>query len=83
MDTKDKVRTSARLKRFLQASMKTISSVQFNTPGQYFHVLRRQIERLQKATHHHGPEVALRDKRAVSEWTDFESGSFQQIIDDS
>ena len=77
--------SSARLERFLQAcSEDNIQVCNLTTPGQYFHVLRRQMKReFKKPLIIMAPKSLLRDKRAVSEWTDFESGSFQQIIDDS
>ena len=77
--------SSARLERFLQACAEdNIQVCNLTTPGQYFHVLRRQMKRdFKKPLIIMAPKSLLRDKRAVSEWTDFESGSFQEIIDDS
>ena len=77
--------SSARMERFLQACAEdNIQVCNLTTPGQYFHVLRRQMKRdFKKPLIIMAPKSLLRDKRAVSEWTDFESGSFQEIIDDS
>ena len=76
--------SSARLERFLQACAEdNIQVCNLTTPGQYFHVLRRQMKRaFKKPLVIMAPKSLLRDKRAVSHWREFESGFFQEIIDD-
>ena len=82
MDTKDKVPALLPFRRFFRAE-DNIQVCNLTTPCQYFHVLRRQMKRDFKKPLIAAPKSLFRDKRAVSEWTDFESGSFQEIIDGS
>jgi 2-oxoglutarate dehydrogenase E1 component len=77
--------SSARLERFLQlAAEDNIRVANCTTPGQYFHLLRRQamleeIRPLVVLT----PKSLLRHPRAVSTLDDLAEGEFQLVIDDA
>jgi 2-oxoglutarate dehydrogenase E1 component len=76
--------SSARLERFLQlCAADNIQVCNPTAPGQYFHLLRRQV----KSTYRKPlviltPKSLLRHPQAVSKLDDLTSGSFQTIIDD-
>ncbi|MFC0537345.1 2-oxoglutarate dehydrogenase E1 component [Pelagicoccus mobilis] len=76
--------SSARLERFLQACAEdNIQVCNMTNSAQYFHVLRRQMMReFRKPLVIMSPKSMLRLKDAASPWKDFESGSFQEILDD-
>ncbi len=78
--------SSARLERYLQLCAEdNMEVVNCTTPANYFHVLRRQIHRgYRKPLIVMTPKVLLRDKRAVSTLSDFDTTShFKEIIPDS
>lgn len=76
--------SSARLERFLQLCAEDNMQVCYpTTPAQYFHLLRRQMRRsFRKPLVIMTPKSLLRSKAAVSPLEDFETGSFQEVIDD-
>lgn len=77
--------SSARLERFLQLSANwNMQVVNITSPANYFHVLRRQLERdyrlpLVVMT----PKSLLRHPLCVSKLEEFTKGGFQEVIDDS
>jgi 2-oxoglutarate dehydrogenase E1 component len=77
--------SSARLERFLQlCAEENMIVCNFTTPANYFHAIRRQA----KLTHKLpmivvSPKSMLRHHDAVSQTTDFTSGEFQHIIDET
>ncbi|GJM32365.1 MAG: 2-oxoglutarate dehydrogenase subunit E1 [Saprospiraceae bacterium] len=78
--------SSARLERFLQACANfnmTVANV--TTPANFFHLLRRQLERpFRKPLVVMSPKSLLRHPEVVSELEEFEKGkAFQELIDDS
>ena len=77
--------SSARLERFLQACAENnIQVCNLSTPAQYFHVLRRQMRRdFRKPLVIMAPKSMLRNKDAVSQFSELESGSFQEILNDA
>jgi 2-oxoglutarate dehydrogenase E1 component len=77
--------SSARLERFLQACAEdNIQVVSATTPAQYFHVLRRQIRRqFRKPLILMTPKSLLRDKLAYSALSEFTSGHFHEVLDDT
>ena len=77
--------SSARLERFLQACAEdNIQVANLTTPAQYFHILRRQVKRdFRKPLVIMAPKSLLRHPAAVSKISDFTTGSFQEILDDS
>ncbi|MDQ8202008.1 2-oxoglutarate dehydrogenase E1 component [Pelagicoccus sp. SDUM812003] len=77
--------SSARLERFLQACAEdNIQVANLSSPAQYFHILRRQMMReFRKPLVIMAPKSMLRLKEAASDWSDIESGSFLEIIDDA
>jgi 2-oxoglutarate dehydrogenase E1 component len=76
--------SSARLERFLQLCAEDNLQVCYPThPAQYFHVLRRQMQRtFRKPLILMTPKSLLRDERSASRLDDFTSGEFRLIIDD-
>ncbi len=77
--------SSARLERFLQLCAEcNIQVCNLTTPAQYFHALRRQVNRpFRKPMVIMTPKSLLRDKLAVSTEADFTDGSsFQEVLDD-
>ena len=76
--------SSARLERFLTLCAEdNMQVVQPTTPAQYFHVLRRQLHRtLRKPLIVMTPKWLLRLPDARSKTEEFESGSFQEVLDD-
>jgi len=76
--------SSARLERFLALSAEeNIQVVQPTTPAQYFHVLRRQVQRpWRKPLVVFTPKSLLRLPQCVSPLEDFASAGFQRVIAD-
>lgn len=76
--------SSARLERFLQlCAEQNIQVCTPTTPAQIFHVLRRQILRLQrKPLVVMSPKSLLRHKQASSTLEDLTTGQFQPVIPD-
>ncbi|HEY2981580.1 MAG TPA: 2-oxoglutarate dehydrogenase E1 component [Anaerolineales bacterium] len=76
--------SSARMERFLAlAAEDNIQVVVPTTPAQYFHVLRRQVQRRwRKPLVVFTPKSMLRNPRAVSALADCEHGRFQRVIPD-
>lgn len=76
--------SSARVERFLmQAAEDNMQICQPTTPAQYFHLLRRQVLRpWRKPLIVFTPKSLLRLPDAVSERSEFETGSFERIITD-
>jgi 2-oxoglutarate dehydrogenase E1 component len=77
--------TSGRIERFLQmCADDNMTIANCTTPANYFHLLRRQAKQL-----HHRPLVEftpkslLRHKAAVSDISEFTTGTFQPVIDDA
>jgi len=77
--------SSARLERFLQSCAENnIQMCNLSTPAQYFHVLRRQMCReFQKPLVIMAPKSMLRNKDAMSTFTDLEDSVFEEILDDT
>lgn len=78
--------SSARLERFLQSSAEfNISVANITTPANFFHLMRRQLERpFRKPLVVMSPKSLLRHPRCVSDITEFEIGnSFKEIYDDA
>ncbi len=75
----------ARLERFLQlAAEDNIQVCNPTTPAQYFHLLRRQINRaFRKPLIIMAPKSLLRSKQAVSQLSEFSTGQFEEIIDET
>jgi 2-oxoglutarate dehydrogenase E1 component len=76
--------SSARLERFLQLCAEdNIQVANLTTPAQYFHLLRRQTKRaFRKPLVLMAPKSMLRHKAAVSPWSAFTGGRFEEILDD-
>jgi 2-oxoglutarate dehydrogenase E1 component len=76
--------SSARIERFLQlAAEDNIQVCNVTTPAQFFHVLRRQVNRLwRKPLVVFTPKSLLRAHDAVSSLDDMAQGSFQRVIGD-
>ena len=74
--------SSARLERFLQlCAQENMQVCVPTTPAQIFHLLRRQVLRpFRKPLVVMTPKSMLRNKLAVSEYTDLEQGEFQLVI---
>lgn len=77
--------SSARLERFLQlCADDNMQICHPTTPAQYFHVLRRQVKAsYRKPLIIMSPKSLLRHPQAVSNLTEFSSGGFQPVIDDT
>ncbi len=77
--------SSARLERFLVLSAENnIQVMNFTTPAQYFHALRRQaLRRWRKPMVVMSPKSLLRHPKVTSSLKDFEKGQFQRIIPDT
>jgi 2-oxoglutarate dehydrogenase E1 component len=76
--------SSARVERFLQlAAEDNIQVCNLTTPAQFFHVLRRQVNRLwRKPLVVFTPKSLLRHPEAVSTLSQIAEGSFQRVIPD-
>jgi multifunctional 2-oxoglutarate metabolism enzyme len=77
--------SSARMERFLQqAAEDNIQVAQPSTAAQFFHLLRRQMNRdLRRPLIVFTPKGMLRAKPAASPAKDFVSGSFHEVLDDA
>lgn len=78
--------SSARLERFLQSCAEyNMSVVNITTPANFFHALRRQINRpFRKPLVVMSPKSLLRHPECVSDINDFKTGNaFQELIDDA
>jgi 2-oxoglutarate dehydrogenase E1 component len=80
--------SSARMERFLQLCAENNMVVaNVTTPGQYFHLLRRQMyggadrRGLRKPLVVFTPKSLLRHAKAVSPMSDFTEGHFSEVID--
>jgi 2-oxoglutarate dehydrogenase E1 component len=75
--------SSARLERFLQSCAEdNIQVCNLTTPAQYFHVLRRQMNRpFRKPLVIMTPKSLLRSELAVSYSDDFTKSRFQEILE--
>ena len=77
--------SSARMERFLQLCAEdNLQVVNCTTPANYFHVLRRQMNRtFRKPVIIFAPKSLLRNKNAVSNINDFTTGSwFHRVLPD-
>ncbi|MBM3184038.1 MAG: 2-oxoglutarate dehydrogenase subunit E1, partial [Chlamydiae bacterium] len=76
--------SSCRFEKFLQlAAANNLQVVNPSTPAQYFHVLRRQVKRsVKKPLVILTPKSLLRSSFNTSLASEFEKGSFQEILDD-
>jgi 2-oxoglutarate dehydrogenase E1 component len=77
--------SSGRLERFLQLCAEdNIQVCNPTTPAQYFHVLRRQMQRnFRRPLVIMTPKSLLRHKQAVSPIEEFSNARFEEVIDDS
>jgi 2-oxoglutarate dehydrogenase E1 component len=77
--------SSARLERFLQACAEdNIQVANVTTPAQFFHLLRRQVKRdFRKPLVVMSPKSLLRHPAAVSRLSEFTSGGFQDILEET
>jgi 2-oxoglutarate dehydrogenase E1 component len=77
--------SSARLERFLAISGHyNIQVVNCTTPANFFHVLRRQMHRpFRKPLVIFTPKSLLRHPRCISTLSEFTTGGFREVIDDS
>ncbi|QBQ42059.1 2-oxoglutarate dehydrogenase E1 component [Sphingobacterium psychroaquaticum] len=76
--------SSCRIERYLELSANNNMIIaNCTTPGNYFHLLRRQLHRdFRKPLIVATPKSLLRHPKAVSSLTDFTNKNFQEIIDD-
>ena len=76
--------SSARLERYLQMCAKyNMQIVNCTTPANFYHVLRRQLQRdFRKPLVVFTPKSLLRHPRCVSSISDLADGNFEGIIDD-
>lgn len=76
--------SSARLERYLSlAANDNMYICNPSTPAQYFHLLRRQVlGKIKKPLICLTPKSLLRSSSCVSPLSDFEKGSFEEILDD-
>ena len=76
--------SSARIERFLQTCAEdNLQIVNCTTPGQYFHVLRRQMRRPYRAPLViFTPKSLLRHPKAASSIEELTQGGFEHVIDD-
>lgn len=78
--------SSARLERFLQNCAEyNVTVANVTTPANYFHLLRRQLERpFRKPLIVMSPKSLLRHPECISPLADFESGkAFREVLDDA
>ncbi len=76
--------SSARMERFLLLCAEdNMQLVNCTTPANYFHVLRRQLNRpFRKPLIAFTPKSLLRHAECVSKLEDFTKGGFQEVLDD-
>ena len=76
--------SSARIERFLQlCGGDNMAVANCTTPGNFFHLLRRQMKRnFRKPLIVFTPKSLLRHPLAVSSLQEFVNGEFQEVIDD-
>ncbi|MEX0813063.1 MAG: 2-oxoglutarate dehydrogenase E1 component [Chitinophagales bacterium] len=76
--------SSARLERFLLACAEfNITVANCTTPANFFHILRRQLERpFRKPLIIMSPKSLLRHSRCISDFADFTKNGFRELIDD-
>ncbi|WP_256008990.1 2-oxoglutarate dehydrogenase E1 component [Desertivirga xinjiangensis] len=77
--------SSARVERFLElCANDNIQVANITTPGNYFHLLRRQLKReFRKPLVVFTPKSLLRNANCVSNIDEFTQGSFREVIDDT
>lgn len=77
--------SSARMERFLECCAEyNIQVANCTTPGNYFHLLRRQLKRdFRKPLVVFTPKSLLRNPQCVSRIEEFTDGQFQEVIDDT
>ncbi|NJX14464.1 2-oxoglutarate dehydrogenase E1 component [Tamlana crocina] len=77
--------SSARIERYLQlCGNDNMIVADCTTPGNFFHLLRRQMKRnFRKPLIVFTPKSLLRHPKAVSSMSELTSGQFQEIIDDT
>lgn len=77
--------SSARMERFLQLSAQfNIQVMNFTTPAQIYHALRRQVKRdFRKPMVVMSPKSLLRHPRAVSSIEEMAKGQFWEVLDDA
>ncbi|RWY47892.1 2-oxoglutarate dehydrogenase E1 component [Mucilaginibacter gilvus] len=77
--------SSARVERFLElCADDNIQVANCTTPANFFHILRRQMHRdFRKPLIIFTPKSLLRSPKCVSPISDFTSGKFQELIDDT
>ncbi len=77
--------SSARIERFLElCANNNIQVANITTPGNYFHLLRRQLKRdFRKPLVVFTPKSLLRHPLCVSTIDEFTEGGFREVIDDT
>jgi len=77
--------SSARIERYLQlCSEDNMTVANCTTPGNFYHLLRRQMKRnYRKPLIVFTPKSLLRHPKAVNSIEDLATGEFQEVIDDS
>ncbi len=78
--------SSARVERFLQASAEyNVTVANITTPANFFHALRRQLERpFRKPLIVMSPKSLFRHPRCISQISELETGNrFQEVFDDA
>jgi 2-oxoglutarate dehydrogenase E1 component len=76
--------SSARIERFfVLCAQENIRLANCTTPGQYFHLLRRQARSERKPLVVFTPKSLLRHPKAVSSFEDLVTGGFREVINDS
>ena len=77
--------SSARVERFLElCANDNIQVANITTPGNYFHLLRRQLKRdFRKPLVVFTPKSLLRNANCVSNIDEFTQGEFREVIDDT
>ncbi|HET8829422.1 MAG TPA: 2-oxoglutarate dehydrogenase E1 component, partial [Pelobium sp.] len=76
--------SSARIERFLELCAEyNMQVINCTTPAQFFHALRRQLNRdIRKPLINFSPKSLLRSPNCVSSLADFTDGKFYEVIDD-
>jgi 2-oxoglutarate dehydrogenase E1 component len=77
--------SSGRIERFMEACAEyNIQVANITTPGNYFHLLRRQLKRsFRKPLVVFTPKSLLRHPLCVSKLEEFTQGAFREVIDDT